>query len=310
MNTTKARKSMIKVRGAFSESIGIQNCVMKVQYDDFDERTRMQISNELYRLLEFFFEKTGGFNSSIHFRESYGRNNGAAAFSFFVATEVFNERIIEIGYSADWRRIFDAIHSVIVGAVYNEVLDMVWVSCNWLADNYEIYNDNYKNVMYDIMNSLFEKEFVGYRFVGGRIVQITDKNEIAAIEEAAHSPFEGCNSHIANAVAFLADLDRKDYKNCIKESISAVESICKVIVGDEKATLGDALKVLEKKRGLKGQLKSGFEKLYNYTNDKGGIRHAEGLFVSEVTFEEAKYMLVSCCAFVNYLIAEYGKIGD
>ncbi len=23
---------------------------------------------------------------------------------------------------------------------------MVWVSCNWLADNYEIYNDNYKNV--------------------------------------------------------------------------------------------------------------------------------------------------------------------
>lgn len=43
-----------------------------------------------------------------------------------------------------------------------------------------------------------------------------------------------------------------------------------------------------------------------YTSDEGGIRHAEGLFESNVTFEEAKYMLVSCCAFVNYLIAEYG----
>lgn len=311
MSTQKAKKSMIKVRGAFSESVGIQNCIMKVQYDDFDERTRMQISNELYRLLEFFFEKTGGFNSGIQFRNSYSRNNGAADFSAFIVSEVFNEHIkLEAGYTFDWRRIFDAIHNVIIEAVYNEVLDIVWVSCNWLADNYEIYDENSKNLMYDAMNELFEKEFVGYRFVEGRIIQITDKNEIAAIEEAAHSPFEGCNTHIANAVAFLADIDRKDYKNCIKESISAVESICKVIVGDEKATLGDALKVLEKKRGLKGQLKSGFEKLYNYTNDKGGIRHAEGLFVSEVTFEEAKYMLVSCSAFVNYLIAEYGKIGD
>ena len=66
--------------------------------------------------------------------------------------------------------------------------------------------------------------------------------------------------------------------------------------------------LLEKKRGLKGPLKVAFEKLYSYTNDKGGVRHADGLFVSEVSFEEAKFMLVSCSAFVNYLISEYGKI--
>ena len=98
-------------------------------------------------------------------------------------------------------------------------------------------------------------------------------------------------------------------KSAIKESISAVESICCIIAKKTNASLGDALKTLESKRNLKGQLKSAFEKLYNYTNsDKGGIRHAEGLFVSEVSFEEAKFMLVSCSAFVNYLIAEYGKI--
>ena len=48
-------------------------------------------------------------------------------------------------------------------------------------------------------------------------------------------------------------------------------------------------------------------KLYGYASDKGGIRHAEGLFESDVTFEEAKFMLVSCSAFINYLIAEFGK---
>ena len=56
-------------------------------------------------------------------------------------------------------------------------------------------------------------------------------------------------------------------------------------------------------------MKQGFLKLYGYTSDKGGIRHAEGLFESDVTFEEAKYMLVSCCAFINYLIGEYGNRG-
>ena len=55
-------------------------------------------------------------------------------------------------------------------------------------------------------------------------------------------------------------------------------------------------------------MENAFTSLYGYTSDEGGIRHAEGLFESNVTFEEAKYMLVSCCAFVNYLIAEYGKI--
>lgn len=105
----------------------------------------------------------------------------------------------------------------------------------------------------------------------------------------------------------LSNRENPDYKNSIKESISAVESICIIIAG-KGATLGDALKTLGNKHNLNNQLKAAFEKLYSYTNSEGGIRHAEGMFESEVTFEEAKFMLVSCCAFVNYLIAEYGKI--
>jgi hypothetical protein len=83
------------------------------------------------------------------------------------------------------------------------------------------------------------------------------------------------------------------------------------LTADEKATLGDALKQLEK-RGLSIHpcLKTAFSKLYGYTTDQGGIRHAEGMFESNVTFEEAKFMLVSCSAFINYLIAEYGKRGN
>ena len=71
--------------------------------------------------------------------------------------------------------------------------------------------------------------------------------------------------------------------------------------------MGDALKRLEEEKKIHPALKGAFTKLYGYTSDEGGIRHAEGLLESDVTFEEAKFMLVTCSAFINYLIAEQGK---
>lgn len=302
------RKSMIHVRGAFSESIGLSSCVMQMQYEDFDERTRVIISNRLRKLLEFFFEKTGGFNQQIQYRDSYNHNTGGHDFCVYILSDVFCERIdLDEGYSYKWRAIFDMIHNVIINANYNEVLDMIWVTCKWLDDNYS----NHKNIMFHVVNDVFETECVGYRFVGKKIVPITDKQEIKEIEIACKNPFEGCRSHLQKSVDFLSDREHKDYKNCIKESICAVESICKIIVGKDSADLVKAIKKL-KDNGLQlhSALEQAFIKLYAYSSDQGGIRHSEGMFESNVTFEEAKYMLVSCSAFVNYLVAEYGKLGD
>ena len=64
------------------------------------------------------------------------------------------------------------------------------------------------------------------------------------------------------------------------------------------------LKKIESK-GIKihGGLKSAFDKLYGYTSDAKGIRHVGDIGGPSSTFEEAKFMLVACCAFINYLIA-------
>ena len=218
--------------------------------------------------------------------------------------------IQNIEYSEEY--VFDTfIKNAILTKEYHDVLTLLEYTVNWFYEKKKIwsifYNTPYDNFK-DRVNELFEKEYVGYRFINNYIVAIVDKEEVSAIEEALSNKFDGCKAHISKAVGFISDREKPDYKNSIKESISAVESICKIITGEKSATLGDTLKILENKNGLKGQLKSAFEKLYTYTNDKGGIRHAEGLFESNVSFEEAKFMLVSCCAFVNYLIAEYGKI--
>lgn len=297
------RKSMISVRGCFSESIGKSKCVMDMQYDDFDNRTRTMIINKLFEVLEEFLDDPNRFGCNIH--TGYYDNVGNY-FCKTIISEVFNKSIVlEEDKIFNWRKNFVSIQKVINEAKYNEILDILWFINSWINDNYYSHNDFFS----ETFNHLFEKEYVGYRFIDGRIVPITDKCEMEEIEQACNAPYVGCKTHIEKAVGFLADREHKDYKNCIKESISAVESICCTIADKRNATLGEALKILESKCNLKGQLKAAFEKLYAYTNnDKGGIRHAEGLFVSEVSFEEAKFMLVSCCAFVNYLIAEHGKI--
>lgn len=59
----------------------------------------------------------------------------------------------------------------------------------------------------------------------------------------------------------LADRKSPDYRNSIKESISAVEAICKLITGSQKATLEDALRQLETKLGsVHPALKDAFRK--------------------------------------------------
>ncbi|MBI2817655.1 MAG: hypothetical protein HYX72_12020 [Acidobacteria bacterium] len=93
-----------------------------------------------------------------------------------------------------------------------------------------------------------------------------------------------------------------------KESISAVEALCKLITNKHKATLGDALKELEKKLPMHQAFKNALNNLYGYTSDAEGIRHAL-LDESKLTPDDGKFMLVLCSAFVNYVTAVASKAG-
>jgi hypothetical protein len=41
----------------------------------------------------------------------------------------------------------------------------------------------------------------------------------------------------------MTDREQPDYRNSIKESISAIESLCRKITGNDKGTLGLVLKL-------------------------------------------------------------------
>lgn len=153
------------------------------------------------------------------------------------------------------------------------------------------------------INAEFERLHYGYRIVNGLVAPISTEQEITAIEKAIGKNEDTVHKHLNQALQHFANREAPDYRNSIKESISAVEVLCRDLTGE--GTLGRALDVLEK-RGVHIHpiLKSGMHKMYDYTNQpEVGARH--GLMDDTTdyspSYNEAYFMLVTCSAFINYL---------
>lgn len=188
-------------------------------------------------------------------------------------------------FEAEWYQVYDFIEFLAVHAVNDKQQEYI-NACNFNL----------------------ERENSAYRFVEGRLVEITSDEEIQSVEQAIEnaSPYSGVKEHLTTALELMANRVNPDYRNAIKESISAVESLAKHISGDESATLGAVLKKLESERGLHPALKKSFSALYGYTSDADGIRHAL-MEEQNLTKSDARLMLVCCSAFVNYVIELISK---
>jgi hypothetical protein len=216
-----------------------------------------------------------------------------------LVADYFKQRIDETGYLSGK---FRNVEEYFFGCEWNEVYDII----EFIARN-DPYSPLHAHQFMDSCNAIFERELSAYRFVGATITQVTAKEEISEIEQALVAPVTPINVHLKAALALLSDRKSPDYRNSIKESISAVEAICRLIAKDD-ATLGKALKKVGEKVPLHPALEGAFSKLYGYTSSAEGIRHSL-MEQSDLDFADAKFMLVSCSAFVNYLVYKSSKAG-
>ena len=293
----------VQLRGGFSDRRKTNPLNTKMQTNDLDERTRNKIAN----LLKTWCDAIEKNRYEVYFFKNYLND----VFGQFVDDQM--EALFRYLSSDAFK---EYIFKPIIQDNYSDVLTICEYITGSASDIFEklqnqvapYYNRNQRINCEQELNALFEEEFVGYRMINYEITPITNEVEINEIKTSLDIEFEGCKSHIKKGLSLLSDREKPDYKNSIKESISAVESICQIICKDDKATLGKALNKLEES-GIKlhRSLKEALSKLYGYTSDEGGIRHAEGLFESNVSFEDAKFMLVTCSAFVNYLVGLYSK---
>lgn len=164
----------------------------------------------------------------------------------------------------------------------------------------------------DKFNAVLSEELSGYRFIADVLSVVTSQTEVAAIEETiakteSHG-LDGAREHLRSALDLLGKRPTPDYRNSIKESISAVESVAKNITGTAGGGLDEALAILASKADIHGAQRKGFLSLYGYTSAADGIRHAL-MDEPNVGQAEALYMLVSCSAFVGYLITKADAAG-
>ena len=146
-------------------------------------------------------------------------------------------------------------------------------------------------------NTVLERENSAYRIINGVVTEITSEQEIEAIETALQIPYASAKEHIDKALTLLSDRENPDYENSIKESISAVESIAKEITGKEKS-----LNALTQELKLHTNFTKGLDKLYNWSSKE--FRHGTSGELLKIDPDTARFMLVICSAFVNYIISQ------
>lgn len=243
------------------------------------------------------------------------------AFYLFIHNPLENERYDK----SEYRRIYQLAWIHFFRKPFDDFPNRDWELASLIRDHieqgiwykvYELFEFVFKNIeksrLYNseqilkYIDELLQINNSAYRLVDKIFVPITnqtEKDEIELVKKSAeeHGIF-GVQEHLKSALELISKKPKPDLKNAIKESISMVEVISRIIEPSEN-TLGKALNKLESKQKINQTLKLAFEKLYAYTNGKNGIRHA--LMDNEsITIEDAQFFLVSCSAFTNYLIVK------
>ena len=191
--------------------------------------------------------------------------------------------IREYFFKCEWHKIYSLIEETIEHYPYQRVSN--------------------KDSFIDALNNILELENSAYRLINNAITPITSEQEIQSIEGALKNTnqYSGVQQHLNQTLKLMSDRTNPNYSKSMHDSISAVEGLAKILLEDDSITLGKAIPKLRTKYSLHPVLMESLNKLYGYTSDEDGIRHGSPN-PSTMSYIDAKFMLVACTNFINYLI--------
>ncbi len=268
----------------FSQRIGKTGVSNIIQTDSMDD----PLKNKLFNVVKDILDET--------YRVAVGQYNIEDGFlSDYCYT--FGEKI------TDHNRRYSSFVSHLDEKIY--VNDDVWFFYDfieWIL-SLKFYNHGYYA---HGINTILKEERSAYVLdTNNFLVKITDEIELEEINDSLvlTGKYKSVNEHLLKARDAFSDRQNPDYKNCVRESIFAIESLLKIITKDEKATLETALKKI---KNLNINLKESLIKLYHFRGDQGGVGHGNKTSQSsEITEYEAKLILVNAHSMINYLIVTF-----
>lgn len=195
-----------------------------------------------------------------------------------------------------WHKRIDAIEWII--AYHRRQL------CNSKLNQEHAKNQSALNKFIEKMNWEFKRLNYAYRIINDVFIETTSESELSTINETLESADSNVITHLSECLKLMSPSNPQiSTRNAIKEAISAVEVIARKVTSTK--TLDEAFR---KFNNLHPQIKSSMSSLYQYTNQPNtGIRHAWINQKEEPTIDEAIFVLVTGCAFINYLRKLYNK---
>lgn len=216
----------------------------------------------------------------------------------------------EVSAEVIWTGFFAKALDSYTNAKYSTVLKQLVFEQDWYSvyDLIEYVGSVYpfysKPEYTKLVNHVLTLNRAGYRIIDEKIAPISHAVEIEAVEAAIDSPFETASSHIRRALALFAVRDNPNFAKVIQEAMSAAEAAAQIFAGTPGAVFGDAVTSIQKGGdAFHPALAEGWKRIYGFTSDSGGIRHALKEGSVEPDLALAQYFLVTCSAFVNLVVA-------
>lgn len=200
----------------FSHRKGLKPLKKAIQFEALDEVIRAKLWSVISAMtLEQYVEQ------GIYRRSVPTTNQIIEDLFKLIWLHSFSQPVDE---TPDFRSAYEIVKTYFFKTSWNEVLDLLELISKNIPEDWQ---DGFR----DSINYFLESESCAYRFVGLEIRELTDETELSEVAHAFEAN-KNVAEHLKKALDFLSTRGKPDYRNSIKESISAVEAICRLKTKD------------------------------------------------------------------------------
>lgn len=215
------------------------------------------------------------------------------------------QRIPENHVSTSYRDVIRVIEQILLKGVFNRVLDFLELFINKFHNSHDVGEpiaQTFKDQVAYYRLDLTKEPYHFFPIASQEQGESTQQS----LETLMLHERNGASSHLRQAAEHI---NAKQFSDSIVDSIHAVESVARQIDQSANSNLERALSSLER-GGIKWHpaLKTALIKLYGYTSDEEGLRHALiERSSADVNEDDAIFMFGACASFAAYLSKKHRK---